>query len=212
MVVSNCVLNLVDPSEKEQLFQEIHRVLRPGDGAVISDIVCDEPVPEHLQDDAELWSGCVAGAFQEAEFLKAFERTGFYGITMPILQADPWQTVEGIEFRSATVIAYKGKEGPCDDYHEAVIYRGPFLKVTDDDGHVFERGQRTAVCRKTFAIMSRAPYADSFIPVEPRHAVTEGRARPMDCDGGLRSPRITKGSDDRRTIAGDDCCQGGGCC
>ena len=82
-----------------------------------------------LQNDPELWSGCISGAFQETEFLEAFERAGFYGCEMPVLQEQPWQTVEGIEFRSATVIAYKGKEGPCDDYNEAVIYRGPFTKV-----------------------------------------------------------------------------------
>ncbi len=46
VVVSNCVLNLVDGREKGRLFQEIHRVLRAGGRAVISDIVSDEPVPE----------------------------------------------------------------------------------------------------------------------------------------------------------------------
>jgi ubiquinone/menaquinone biosynthesis C-methylase UbiE len=212
VVVSNCVLNLVDPSEKEQLFHEIHRVLRPGGRAVISDIVSDEPVPDHLQNDAELWSGCVSGAFQESEFLTAFERSGFYGIEMKGLQAQPWQTVEGIEFRSATVIAFKGKEGPCDDYHEAVIYRGPFRRVIDDDGHVFERGQRTAVCRKTFSIMTRAPYSHNFIPIPPREEVTDEQAGPMDCNGTLRSPRVTKGEDYDVTLAGDDCCDSGDCC
>lgn len=212
VVVSNCVLNLVDPADKKHLFAEIHRVLRPGGRAVISDIVSDESVPEHLQRDAELWSGCISGAFQEEAFLKAFEDAGFYGIEMPILQKEPWQVVEGIEFRSATVIAYKGKEGPCDDYREAVIYRGPFKSVVDDDGTVFERGQRTAVCRKTFSIMTREPYADSFVPVEPYQQVSEDQARPMDCSGERRSPRITKGKNYSLTIAADDCCGPGECC
>ncbi len=212
VVVSNCVLNLVEPAEKENLFREIHRVLRPGGRAVISDIVSDEPVPQHLQYDAELWSGCISGAFQETEFLHAFERAGFYGIEMPVLQENPWQTVEGIEFRSATVIAFKGKEGPCDDYHQAVIYRGPFKRVFDDDGHVFHRGLRTAVCRKTFSIMNRAPYADHFIPIEPHQAVAEADARPMDCSGIERSPKVTKGKHYSLTIAGEDCCQTGDCC
>jgi arsenite methyltransferase len=212
VVVSNCVLNLVDPSDKARLFAEIHRVLRPGGRAVISDIVSDEPVPSHLQQDAELWSGCISGALQEEAFLKAFENAGFYGIEMPVLQEQPWQVVEGIEFRSATVIAYKGKEGPCDDYHQAVIYRGPFKQVTDDDGHVFERGQRTSVCGKTFAIMMRAPYDDCFIPVEPYQQVSDQDAGPMDCRGEKRSPRVTKGKNYTLTIAGDDCCGSGDCC
>lgn len=212
VVVSNCVLNLVDPADKGQLFAEIYRVLRPGGRAVISDIVSDEPVPLHLQQDAQLWSGCLSGAFQEEAFLEAFEKAGFYGIEMPVLQEKPWQVVEGIEFRSTTVIAYKGKEGPCDDYHQAVIYRGPFKRVSDDDGHVFERGQRTAVCRKTFSIMTRAPYADCFIPVEPYQQVSDSEARPMDCRGARRSPRVTKGKNYKLTIAGDECCGSGDCC
>jgi ubiquinone/menaquinone biosynthesis C-methylase UbiE len=212
VVVSNCVLNLVDASEKEQLFQEIFRVLKPGGRAVISDIVSDELVPQHLQNDPELWSGCISGAFQEAEFVEAFERAGFYGCEMPVLQEQPWQTVEGIEFRSATVIAYKGKEGPCDDYNEAIIYRGPFTKVFDDSGHVFRRGERTAVCRKTFTIMTRAPYAEDFIPVPPHQAVQEANAKPMSCDGHERSPKVTKGKGYDLTIVGEDCCGTGDCC
>src|SRR5205809_819357 len=62
VVVSNCVLNLVEANAKRQLFDEIFRVLKIGGRAVISDIVSDEEVPEHLQSDPELWSGCISGA------------------------------------------------------------------------------------------------------------------------------------------------------
>lgn len=86
VVVSNCVLNLVRPEEKERLFTEMARVIRPGGRAVISDIVCDEdPTPEILED-PELWSGCISGAYREDAFLEAFERAGFHGIEIvPIL-------------------------------------------------------------------------------------------------------------------------------
>ncbi|MCC6048202.1 MAG: methyltransferase domain-containing protein [Thermodesulfobacterium sp.] len=50
-VVSNCVLNLVKPEDKDRLFSEIYRVLKIGGRAVISDIVSDEDVPPHLQED-----------------------------------------------------------------------------------------------------------------------------------------------------------------
>src|SRR6266853_163852 len=59
VVISNCVLNLVDPKSKRQLFEEIFRVLKKAGRAVISDIVSDEEVPEELQNDPELWSGCI---------------------------------------------------------------------------------------------------------------------------------------------------------
>ncbi|MES2572216.1 MAG: methyltransferase domain-containing protein, partial [Verrucomicrobiota bacterium] len=65
VVVSNCVLNLVEARAKHRLFEEIHRVLRDGGRAVISDIVSDEEVPLELQTDPELWSGCISGALTE---------------------------------------------------------------------------------------------------------------------------------------------------
>ena len=159
VVVSNCVLNLVRESSKRQVFQEIFRVLKRGGRAVISDIVSDEPVPEHLRNDPELWSGCVSGALEQGAFLEAFEQAGFHGIEILKRDAQPWRTVEGIEFRSITVRAMKGKQGPCWDCNQAVIYRGPWRKVEDDDGHILVRGQPLAVCEKTFRLYTAEPYA-----------------------------------------------------
>lgn len=209
VVVSNCVLNLVSPEDRKRLFGEIYRVLRDGGRAVISDIVADEAVPEELRADPELWSGCISGAFQEEEFLRAFERAGFYGMEIVRRQQRPWRVVEGIEFRSMTVIAYKGKEGPCWDCNQAVIYRGPWKRVEDDDGHILERGVPTAVCEKTFRIYSREPYGASVISVPPRVPVPVEEARPFDCSRDRRrSPRETKGEQYRETTATDEPCCG----
>jgi len=111
VVVSNCVLNLVDPRARKQLFEELFRVLRPGGRAVISDIVADEEVPASLQNDPALWSGCIAGAFTEERFLQGFIDAGFHGIQIVKREAQPWQVVHGIEFRAVTVQAFKGEEG-----------------------------------------------------------------------------------------------------
>ena len=216
VVVSNCVLNLVDSNEKEQLFREIFRILKRGGRAVISDIVSDEHVPQEMQDDAELWSGCISGAFQERDFLEAFERAGFYGVHMPVFQMEPWQTVQGIEFRSATVIAYKGKEGPCFEHNEAVIYRGPYKEVRDDLGNVFERGKRTAVCRKAFEMLTREPYASDMIDIQPMSPIDPADAKPFKSSGGQesRSPKVTKGPGYKASIlpVADGCCDGEDCC
>src|SRR5437762_627721 len=112
VVVSNCVLNLVEANAKRQLFDEIFRVLKIGGRAVISDIVSDEEVPEHLQNDPELWSGCISGALTEEGFVAAFTAAGFYGVQILKRDEQPWQTVEGIEFRSVTVEALKGDKRP----------------------------------------------------------------------------------------------------
>ena len=203
VVVSNCVLNLVRPAEKRALFSEIFRVLRRGGRAVISDIVSDEDVPAHLQADPELWSGCISGTFREDEFLEAFEAAGFYGVTILERGAEPWRVVEGIEFRSVTVAAWKGKEGPCWDQKHAVIYRGPFRQVEDDDGHVLRRGERTAVCEKTFRIYSSEPYRTHLDLVPPRELVPLEDAPPFPCTEGRlrRDPRETKGLEYRVTTA-----------
>ncbi len=214
VVVSNCVLNLVQLGAKKALFAEIHRVLRRGGRAVISDITSDEDVPARLQADPELWSGCVSGALREDLFLKAFEDAGFYGVRILERAAEPWRTVEGIEFRSVTVEAFKGKEGPCVDRKQAVIYKGPFREVVDDDGHTLRRGVRTAVCEKTFEILTREPYRDHVEAVHPLVLPPLEESRPFPCTAGalLRHPRETKGEDYALTTDGAACGPDGACC
>ena len=214
VVVSNCVLNLVEPEQKHSLFKEMHRVLKRGGRAVISDIVSDEDVPDHLVNDSELFSGCVSGALREDRFLDAFAQAGLYGIEILKRDESPWATVDGIEFRAVTVAAYKGKEGACWDHHEAVVYRGPWKSVEDDDGHTLYRGQRMAVCRKTFEIYSRHPYRDHVVPVRPLNEVSADAAELFACDqDALRPVQVTKGKDYNVTVVPTkDGCGPEGCC
>ena len=214
IVLSNCVLNLVRHEDKAQLFAELYRVVRRGGRIAISDIVSDEDVPEHLRKDPELWSGCISGALREDELLGALERVGFYGIEIAERNETPWRTVEGIEFRSLTVTAHKGKEGPCLDRGQAVVYLGPWKRVIDDDGHVLERGQRMAVCDKTFNIFQGAPYAASIVAVHPRIEIPLEEAKPFDCSPrAIRDPAETKGEGyDETTEPGENVCGPGDCC
>ncbi|MEP7071624.1 MAG: methyltransferase domain-containing protein [Verrucomicrobiota bacterium] len=213
VVVSNCVLNLVEPKSKRQMFEEIFRVLKKGGRAVISDIVSDEEVPEHLQSDPELWSGCISGALTETGILDAFGAAGFYGIQILKRDAAPWQTVEGIEFRSVTVEAFKGKQGPCFERNQAVIYRGPFREILDDDNHRMQRGFRYAVCDKTYNLYQKAPYRGAFEFVEPIGDISLAEAKPFDCSRvAIRHPRETKGQGYHVTTEASNCCDGGDCC
>jgi arsenite methyltransferase len=214
VVVSNCVLNLVEPKSKRQLFEEIFRVLKKGGRAVICDIVSDEEVPERLQNDPELWSGCISGALTEGGFLAAFENAGFFGIQILKRAAQPWRTVQGIEFRSVTIEAFKGKQGECFERNQAVIYRGPFKEVLDDGNHRMERGRRYAVCDKTYNLYKKTPYHEFFEFVDPLVDVPLAEAKPFDCSRtALRHPKETKGQDyDVTTAANNQCCDGGSCC
>jgi arsenite methyltransferase len=214
VVVSSCVLNLVEPKSKRQLFDEIFRVLKKGGRAVIADIVSDEEVLEEMQNDPDLWSGCISGAFTEEGFLGAFEQAGFYGIQILKRDQNPWRTVQGIEFRSVTVEAFKGKQGECFERYQAVIYRGPFKEVLDDDNHRMDRGRRYAVCDKTYNLYKKAPYRESFEFVDPLVDVPLAEAKPFECSRtDLRHPKETKGLDyNATTEANSKCCDGGSCC
>ena len=210
VVVSNCVLNLVEPRAKRTLFEEIFRVLKKGGRAVISDIVADEEVPEAMQQNPELWSGCISGALTEEGFLQAFADAGFHGIHVRKRDTAPWRTVEGIEFRSVTVEAFKGKQGPCLERNQAAIYLGPFQEVLDDDGHRMVRGRRYAVCDKTYQLYQQEPYRSHFALVDPRHDIPLADAKPFDCSGTrLRDPKETKGQDYTATTAASACCDPG---
>lgn len=80
VVVSNCVLNLVP--DKEQVFKEIMRVLKPGGHFSISDIVLVGNLPSELKKDAEMYAGCISGAIQKEAYLNLIAEGGFTDIKL----------------------------------------------------------------------------------------------------------------------------------
>jgi ubiquinone/menaquinone biosynthesis C-methylase UbiE len=163
LVISNCVLNLVADHEKQQLLREIFRVLKPGGRIAISDIVSDRAIPQAMKDDPALWSGCISGAFHEAEFLNAFTDTGFAAAKYDKWDPEPWQTINGIEFRSVTITAVKPVVAGGENSLHSVIYRGPFAAVTDDAGNTYQRGQRIPVSETTHAQLISPAYESAFL-------------------------------------------------
>ncbi|MGK7957764.1 MAG: methyltransferase domain-containing protein [Crocosphaera sp.] len=217
VVISNCVLNLVKPNDKQQLFAELYRVLKEGGRAVISDIVCDEEPTQNILNDPDLWSGCIAGAFREDEFLKMFENVGFYGVEILKREEKPWQVIDGVEFRSLTIRAYKGKQGPCLERKQSIIYKGPWKQVQDDEGNIFCRGERMAVCDKTYHILTRneSPYQKDIIGISPYQEIPLEEATEFSCKNkAIRHPKETKGSHYHLTEIQEDmdCCTPGECC
>jgi SAM-dependent methyltransferase len=80
VIVSNCVLNLVP--NKNGVFQEIYRVLKPGGHFSISDVVLIGALPDGLRKDAEMYAGCVAGAIQKQVYLELIHANGFENVTI----------------------------------------------------------------------------------------------------------------------------------
>lgn len=78
VIVSNCVLNLVP--NKDGVFKEIIRVLKPGGHFSISDIVLVGSLPGKIQEAAEMYAGCVSGAIQKKEYLDLISKNGFTNI------------------------------------------------------------------------------------------------------------------------------------
>jgi hypothetical protein len=97
-----------------------------------------------------------------------------------------------------------------------VIYQGPWKAVIDDDGHTLFRGERMAVCDKTYRLYMRqeGPYAQDLIAVEPYTEVLLKEAKSFNCSkNARRHPKETKGQDYQVTeISEGSCCGPDGCC
>jgi SAM-dependent methyltransferase len=172
-----------------KVLREAFRVLARGGVARFAVELADEPADG-------------LNYLTETGFLTVLEEAGFYGIRITQRSA-PVAVRDGLEFRTFVVEANRGKEGPCLERYQAAVYLGPWKKVYDDDGHVYERGARTAVCDKTFTILTSEPYRSQIAGVEPYVEVPLDEAGSFDCAPGVRSPADTKST----TRA-----SGGGCC
>jgi len=82
VIVSNCVLNLVP--NKDGVFKDMYRVLKPGGHFSISDVVLEGTLPEGLRKDAEMYAGCVSGAIQKEVYLELIKANGFENIIIQI--------------------------------------------------------------------------------------------------------------------------------
>jgi arsenite methyltransferase len=194
VVIADAALESVNETNRERLFSEVFRVLRIGGRAVIHAITSDEPITEDFAQSQKLEAKGVCGSIVETELLAAFEAAGFHGLQILGRQKEPLAAVEGIEFRTMTVAAHKGESGECLDGHHAVVYRGPWKAVLDDDGQTLHRGERMAVCARSFERFTQQPYADELIAIEPQIPVPEEARQPMDCRSEkTRDPRVSKG-------------------
>jgi len=77
-IISNCVINLAP--DKLAVFQEMHRVLKPGGRLAISDIALKKPLPEEISQDLMAYVGCIAGAILVEDYKRGLMEAGFHAI------------------------------------------------------------------------------------------------------------------------------------
>lgn len=112
VILSNCVINL--SPDKEQVYREAYRVLKPGGRLAISDVVAIRPIPTAVQNDFDKLSGCVAGAVHVHKLEHILQAAGFRGGCVMVKEESKkfigdWFPGSGIEryVRSANVQGIK---------------------------------------------------------------------------------------------------------
>lgn len=85
VIISNCVINL--SGDKRAVLREAFRVLRPGGRFAVSDVIVRGALPEPVRSSMAMWTGCVAGALEESEFLALLHDVGFEDASIEVTRA-----------------------------------------------------------------------------------------------------------------------------
>ena len=172
LVISNCALNL--SPEKERVFAEIFRVLKPGGELYFSDVFADRRPPSHLRDDAVLVGECLAGAMYVEDFRRMLSRLGcpcYRVVAKAPAQIDNPEVkarVGAIAFQSMTVRAFKlaSLEDVGEDYGQVATYLGGISEYPHgfplDVRHLLPTHKPIRVSGNTAAMLSETRYAKHF--------------------------------------------------
>lgn len=203
LVVSNCVINL--SPEKEKVFEEIFRVLKPGGELFLSDVFADRRIPADLAKDSVLLGECLGGAMYSEDFRRILRFAGCLDYRVvknnPLEIHDPeiHEKVGMIQFSSKTIRTFKSDfEDICENYGHVVYYQGTIKDSPHefilDDHHVFKAGLPEPVCGNTARMLSESRYGKHF-KVDGDFSTHFGI---FDCSG--------------TTISGEQDKQSGACC
>ncbi len=172
LVVSNCVVNLVE--DKESVLREIYRILRNGGEFYFSDIYADRRIPEHLRKEPVLYGECLGGALYIKDFERIAKKTGFKDpriVSKRVVNITDRGIIKltgNITFYSVTYRLWKipELEDSCEDYGHVAVYKGglqssPF-KFELDGSHVFEKNRPERVCGNTALMLSETRFKKYF--------------------------------------------------
>jgi arsenite methyltransferase len=171
IVISNCVINL--SPDKERVFKEIYRVLKPGGELLFSDVFAGRRIPKALQTDKVLLGECLGGAMYTEDFRRMMERIGIPDVRILSKRAltlddpDVERMVGMIDFYSMTVRAFKVElEDICENYGHVAYYKGDIAESPHafmlDDHHLFKTGMPVPVCGNTANMLTQTRLARHF--------------------------------------------------
>lgn len=172
VIVSNCVVNL--SPDKDAVLAGVQRLLKPGGEFYFSDVYADRRVPEAVRHDAVLYGECLGGALYWNDFLRLAQRHGFADPRLvddrPLDITDPALAARAapLRFFSATYRLFKleALESACEDYGQAVIYRGTVpehpQRFVLDKHHDLATGRVFPVCGNTWHMLRGTRFAPHF--------------------------------------------------
>lgn len=172
VAAQNCLFNIFKTEELKTALQEICRVLKPGGRFVLSDPVCETPIPTHIKNDEQLRALCLSGALSLNDYLKTITDCGFGTIEVRakrayrILSPNRYDIDHPIHIESVEICAIKDPmpdDGPCIFTGRAAIYHGLEEYFDDGNGHVLYQDQPLSVCDKTSQNLLDLNRSDIFI-------------------------------------------------
>jgi SAM-dependent methyltransferase len=158
VAAQNCLFNIFHDDDLKRALSEMYRVLRPHGRLILSDPVCEAPMPQHLRDDQRLRALCLTGAMPLNAYIKHLTDIGFGTIEVRarrpyrVLSPRHYPTDRMIYIESVEICAIKDPmpaDGPCVFTGKAAIYFGDDDFFDDNKGHFLTRNQPLAVCDKT---------------------------------------------------------------